>query len=133
MTIDTFGLEPIQGLAWLYVEWLCVLFLILKGIKKIKQREMELFLVERGLLVKWNSEDVEDHIVLTTNDDNLPTAVAVHCINSRRHFTFAAGSVEMANLNAHQLSQQQNVDTFERGMSLFDMYSSEEKDENKIV
>jgi hypothetical protein len=85
------------------------------------------------ILVKWNSEDVEDHIVLTTNDDNLPTAVAVHCINSRHHFTFAAGSVEMANLYAHQLNQQQNVDTLERGMSLFDMYISEEKDENEIV
>jgi hypothetical protein len=53
---------------------------------------------------------------------------------NRPRFTFAvAGSVEMANLNVRQLNQHQNVDTFERGMSLFDRYSSQEKDENEIV
>eukprot|EP00979_Chaetoceros_neogracilis_P010088 scaffold2368_cov289-Chaetoceros_neogracile.AAC.13 len=65
-----------------------------------------------------------------------PSSNRIEEVGINRHrFTFAAvaGSVEMANLNARQLNQQQNVDTFERGMSLFDRYSSQDQDENEIV
>ena len=198
------GFEVLGGILWIVI-----------GITIIYKRDRE----QRERVVERIPEDVEDPIVLTTTEDNLPTAVAAHRINSRLpredmrttlqgrgnyheiihaeivdmgssststlvgdpqntpswnpygeaeysgpaaiavpervvgmglephsnrfekvvinrpRFTFAAvaGSVEMANLNARQLNQHQNVDTFERGMSLFDRYSNQEKDENEIV
>jgi hypothetical protein len=198
------GFELLGGILWIVIG----LTIIYKRRSDREQRER----VERF------PEDVEDPIVLTTTEDNLPTAVADHRINSRLlredmrttlqgrvnyheivhakivdmgssststqvgdpqnipswspheeaeysgpaaiavpervvgmgleshsnrieemvincpRFTFAvAGSIEMANLNVRQLNQHQNVDTFERGMSLFDRYSNQEKDENEIV
>jgi len=53
--------------------------------KMIKQRRSDKALRER---VERILEDVEDPIVLTTTEDNFPTAVAAHRINSRRRRIF---------------------------------------------
>eukprot|EP00979_Chaetoceros_neogracilis_P013032 scaffold3645_cov140-Chaetoceros_neogracile.AAC.8 len=186
------GFELLGGILWIVI-----------GQTKIYKRRSDR---EQRELVEMISEDVEDPIVLTTTEDNLPTAVAAHRINICRRredmrttlqgrvnyheivhaeivdmgssstsstqvgdsqnapswspheeaeysgpaaiavpergvcmglephinrieemvincprFTFAvAGSIEMTNLNVRQLNQHHNVDTFERGMSLFD-------------
>jgi len=195
------GFELLGGILWIVIGQ--------TKIYKRRERMLENHIIQRRIdreqreRVERIPEDVEDPIVLTTTEDNHPTAVADHRINSRLpredmrttlqgrgnyHEIVHAEIVDMGSSSTStlvgdpqntpswnpygeaeysgpaviavpervvgmatqqpvrrggdqpssffyvpQLNQHQNVDTFERGMSLFDRYSSQEKDENEIV
>eukprot|EP00979_Chaetoceros_neogracilis_P013030 scaffold3645_cov140-Chaetoceros_neogracile.AAC.6 len=75
------GFELLGGILWIVIEK--------TKIYKRRERTLENHIIQRRSdreqreRVEGIPEDVEDPIVLTTTEDNLPTAVADHRINSR--------------------------------------------------